>query len=170
MFQPRQSSPHRAFSSSPQYATRSFIPSVDENSVPRWRKCSEGLEFVKILTITACEWKANCEKWHRQQHTGSRPIHQHPRSDACIWNTRTGWILRKGTMFKNNHINQPNLTKVLPVLCLALSTILSSYSKEFVSPGKLISNNKSFPWQLRVATDVPAYQSSIYYSEFACKA
>ena len=58
-------------------------------------------------------------------------------------------------MFKNKHMNDPNLAKVLPVLCLALSIILSSYSKEFIFPGKLIPNNKSFPWQLRVAMDAP---------------
>ena len=58
-------------------------------------------------------------------------------------------------MLKNKHMNHPNLAKVLPVLCLALSIISSSYSKQFVSPGKLIPNNKSFPWQLRVAMDAP---------------
>ena len=73
-------------------------------------------------------------------------------------------------MFKNKHMNHPNLAKVLPVLCLAFSIILSSYSKEFIFPGIFIPNNKSFPWQLRVAMDAPAYQTSIYYSKFASKA
>ena len=56
-------------------------------------------------------------------------------------------------MFKNKHINHPNLAKVLPVLCLALSIILSNYSKELIFPGKFIPNNKSFSWQLRVTMD-----------------
>ena len=64
-------------------------------------------------------------------------------------------------------MNHPNLAKVLPVFCLALSIILSTYSKEFVSPGKLIPNNKSFPWQLRVAMDAPILvQKSTYISNF----
>ena len=43
-------------------------------------------------------WMKSKMKWHRKQHTGSRPVHQHPRRDACMWNTRTGWILRNGTV------------------------------------------------------------------------
>ena len=70
-------------------------------------------------------------------------------------------------MLKKNHINQPNWAKVLPVLCLALSIILSSYSKELILPGKFIPNNKSFPWQLRVAMDAPILvQKSTCISNF----
>ena len=57
-------------------------------------------------------------------------------------------------MFKNKHMNDPNLAKVLPVLCLGLSIILSSYSEEFIFPGKFIQitkashGNFALPWTL----------------------
>ena len=52
IFLPKQFFPQRVFTSSAQYATLLSIPSVKENSVKRWRKCSDRLEFVYILTTT----------------------------------------------------------------------------------------------------------------------